>query len=399
MTAIYSVGEARRRARRVLPRVVFDFVDGAADGEVTLRENEKAFEEVTFRPRVAVHVKPDLGTTVLGTPVEFPVLCAPCGFVRLVHPDGEIGVARAAAAAGTVSIVSTAAGTSLEDVADGAAAAPHVREKWFQLYFMGGRNGAEALLERAQAAGYTALVLTVDTAVIGNRERDTRNRVVVPLGITGRNALVFAPQMAMHPGWFYRFVRDGMSLDMPNTYRLGPDGTPLPSAEAHKAMVSAPPKWSDLAWIREQWRGPIVVKGLMTGDDARRAVDLGAAAVVVSNHGGRQLDGSPATLRALPEVVDAVGDVTEVLVDGGVRRGSDVAKALALGARAVLIGRAYLYGLAVGWRGRCGHGAGHPPRRARADDAPARLPLGPRARPDLGRSADSLNAGSLTSAR
>jgi isopentenyl diphosphate isomerase/L-lactate dehydrogenase-like FMN-dependent dehydrogenase len=350
-----SVADARRRARRALPRVVFDFVDGGADDEVTMRENRRAFEAVTFRPRAAVHVRPVLSTTVLGTPVGLPVLCAPCGFVRIVHPDGEIGVAREAAAAGTVSIVSTAAGTSLEDVAEGARTSEAVGDRlWFQLYFMAGRKGAEVLVERAERAGYGALVVTVDTATVGNRERDTRNGVVLPLGVDTRNALHFGPQLLLHPAWTARFVRDGMRLDFPNSVRLGPGATPIPREESARAMLTAPPTWDDLRWIRERWAGPLVVKGLLTGEDARRAADQGADAVVVSNHGGRQLDGTPASLRALPEVVAAVGGDVEVLMDGGVRRGSDVVKALALGARAVLVGRAYLYGLAV--RGAAGVG-------------------------------------------
>jgi isopentenyl diphosphate isomerase/L-lactate dehydrogenase-like FMN-dependent dehydrogenase len=350
VAAFHSVDDARRRARRILPRVVFDYVDGGADDEVTLRENRRAYEAVTFRPRGAVHVKPDLRTTVLGTPVEFPVLCAPCGFVRVVHPDGEIAVAREAAAAGTVSIVSTAAGTSLEDVATasrGGLPDGEPNRLWFQLYFMNGRTGAEILVERAERAGYGALVVTIDSAIVGNRERDTRNGVVLPLRVDARMAMHFAPQVLVRPAWLQRFVVDGMRLDFPNSLLLGPGGTPLPKDEAPKAVLSRPPTWADIGWIRERWTGPLVVKGLVTGADARRAVEVGADAVVVSNHGGRQLDGAPATLRALPEVVDAVGGEVEVLVDGGVRRGADVVKAVALGARAVLIGRAYIFGLAV----------------------------------------------------
>ncbi|HZP31451.1 MAG TPA: alpha-hydroxy acid oxidase [Acidimicrobiia bacterium] len=350
MPPFYSVADARRRARRVLPRVVFDFVEGGADDELTMRENRRAFEEITFRPRVAVHARPDLRTTVVGTPVELPVLCAPCGFVRIVHPDGEIAVAREAAAAGTVSIVSTAAGTALEEVAEGARTGlggDDAKRLWFQLYFMNGRAGAEVLVERAEHAGYGALVVTLDTATVGNRERDTRNGVVLPLGVDARNAWHFGPQMLVHPAWFARFVRDGMRLDFPNSVRLGPGATPIPKEQQAKAIVTRPPTWADVEWIRARWTGPLLLKGVLTVDDARRAVDVGADAVVVSNHGGRQLDGAPASVRVLPEVVDAVGADTEVLVDGGVRRGSDVVKAVALGARAVLIGRAYLYGLAA----------------------------------------------------
>jgi isopentenyl diphosphate isomerase/L-lactate dehydrogenase-like FMN-dependent dehydrogenase len=327
----------------VLPRVLFDYIDGGADDEVTLRENRRAFEDLTFRPRQATYVRPNLATTVLGEGIGFPVLLAPCGQARLAHPDGEIGAARAAVAAGTVSVVSAAAGTTLEDVAGGAGG-----PCWFQLYFMRGRDGAEVLVQRAQDAGYTVLVVTVDTAVVGNRERDIRNGVVLPMRANTRNALRFAPQLLSHPRWFARFARDGLPFEIPNARHLGPGGSATPPAGIDTALITAPPTWTDIAWLREQWRGPLVVKGVLTGDDARRAVDVGAQAVVVSNHGGRQLDGAPATIRVLPETARAVGADAEVLLDGGIQRGTDVAKALALGARAVLVGRAYLYGLAVG---------------------------------------------------
>jgi len=335
-----SVAEARRRARRVLPKVVFDYVDGAADDERTMAANESAFHEVTFRPRVGTGVQvPALATEVLGTTLDLPVVLAPCGLVRLLHPDGAVGVARAAAAAGTVSVLSTVAGSPVEDVAPAASGTV-----WFQLYARG-RAEAEALVARAAAAGCPVLVVTLDTPVLGNRERDVRNRVVPPLRLVG-SAVHLGPQVLRRPRWSLRLARTGVRM-LRQPRHQGTSAPPAPTASA-VAMAASPFTWEDVAWLRSVWRGPLVVKGLLTGDDARRAADAGAEGVVVSNHGGRQLDRAPAALRALPEVAAAVGDRLEVLVDGGVRRGSDVATALALGARAVLVGRPYLYGLAVG---------------------------------------------------
>jgi L-lactate dehydrogenase (cytochrome) len=339
----HSIADVRRRAFRTLPRGIFDYVDGGADDESTLSSNSQAFRDIAFRPRNAVHVgKPDLSTTVVGQEVALPVLLAPCGFVRLVHPEGEPAVARAAEAAGTISVVSTVSGYTLEEVARASGTA------WFQLYFLGGRRGAEVLIDRAQTAGFPVLMLTIDTAAVGNRERDVRNGIAGPLRIDLQHALDLGPSFLRHPRWLFHFIRDGMPLEFGNLAALGPGGTDADPTAAVASMAAEPPTCADLRWIRKQWRGPLVVKGVLTGDDARRAIDLGADAVVVSNHGGRQLDGAPATLRVLPEVVEAVGTHAEVLLDGGVRRGSDVVKALALGARAVLVGRPWVYGLAAG---------------------------------------------------
>jgi L-lactate dehydrogenase (cytochrome) len=257
-----------------------------------------------------------------------------------MHPGGEVAAARAAGAAGTAYILSTISGHRLEDV-KAASSGP----VFYQLYLMGGREAAEATLERARVAGFAALVLTIDTAVSGMRERDYRNGMRELISGSLLEKLPYYPQVLARPRWLVRFLLDGGLPHLPNV--VIPGQGPMPLVDINAALARSTITWEDLGWIREIWRGPIVIKGVLTGDDARRAVDEGAAAIVVSNHGGRQLDYLPATLRALPEVVAAVGGRTEVLMDGGVRRGTDVVKAICLGARAVLIGRAYAYGLAA----------------------------------------------------
>jgi isopentenyl diphosphate isomerase/L-lactate dehydrogenase-like FMN-dependent dehydrogenase len=343
-----NVDDARRLCRRRLPRMIFDYVDGGASSELTKEANRAAFEEVTFRPRMAVHVAaPVTETTVLGVPVSMPLLLSPCGALRAVHPAGDSGVARAAGRAGTVFTLSSASGMSIEEVR-AATTGP----LWFQLYFLGGRAGAEVLVDRAARAGYRALLVTVDTQVVGVRERDVRNGLTKGPNVDARSILQFAPQVVRKPRWLVNFVRDGMAIELANARELGPDGSEMRPDQAAISLVAEPPTWADLEWIRRQWKGPLAVKGLLTADDARRALDVGADAIVVSNHGGRQLDGAPATLRVLPEIVGAVGTQMEVLIDGGVRRGSDVLRALSLGARAVMIGRPYVY--ALGARGERG---------------------------------------------
>jgi len=328
-------------ARRRLPKAVFDYLDGGAEGEVTLRENCRAFEDVTFRPRHAIALEScQLGTRVLGFDLSLPFLLAPVGYSRLMHPGGEVVAARAAGAAGTAYILSTISGHKLEDV-KAASNCP----VFYQLYLMGGREAAEAAIERARVAGFSALVVTIDTPVSGMRERDFRNgmKELICGGLMAK--VPFVPQVLKHPGWLINFLRDGGLPALPNV--VVPGEGPMTLVDIGAALAKAAVTWADLRWIRERWRGPIVVKGVLTGDDARRAIDAGAAAVVVSNHGGRQLDCVPASLRALPEVVQAVNGQVEVLMDGGVRRGTDVVKAICLGARAVLCGRAYAYGLAA----------------------------------------------------
>ncbi|MCK4176743.1 alpha-hydroxy acid oxidase [Aciditerrimonas ferrireducens] len=343
---LVGVADARARARRVLPRVVFDYVDGGADDEWTMAANEAAWRSLTLVPRFGTGITDvDLGTELCGSRLALPILLAPCGLARLLHPDGPAGAARAAAAAGTLAVLSAVAGSPLEEV---AARAPGCRQ-WFQLYAPT-RAEAAALVERAGAAGYEALVVTVDTPALGNRERDRRNGVVPPLRLDARQAIALGPQVLARPGWALRMLADGVSLlrsPRPAGPGSGPGRGPLAAASTISRLAS-PFTWADVAWVRERWQGPLLVKGILTPSDARAALDSGADGLVVSNHGGRQLDGAPATAQVLRSVVAAVGDRAPVLVDGGIRRGSDVVRALALGARAVLIGRPYLWALAAG---------------------------------------------------
>jgi isopentenyl diphosphate isomerase/L-lactate dehydrogenase-like FMN-dependent dehydrogenase len=285
---------------------------------------------------------PTLRTTVLGTELSMPVMTAPCGGMRLVHPAGDLAVARGAAAAGTAHVASSASGYPLEEIA--AAAGP----QWFQLYRLGTREGMEVLVRRAQAAGYAAIVVTIDTPVPGHRQRDVRNGFTYAIRVNAANATRLAPQLLRRPAWVWRYWRDGMPFDLANSAQMSRDGTPLPLTEMANATAPQSLTWEDVAWVRANWEGPLVVKGVLGAEDARRAVDAGAEGVLVSNHGGRQLEGAPATIDVLPEVVAAVGHEAEVLLDSGVRRGGDVLKALALGARAVLVGRPYVWGLALG---------------------------------------------------
>ncbi len=338
---LHNVSDARRAARRRLPAVIFDYVDGAADDEVTMRRNEDVFAEVAFRPKMASgSVEPRLGVTVLGKEIDFPVMLAPCGLVRLLHADGPTGVARAAASRGTISVLSTVSGSPVEVVA-GESKAP----LWFQLYSAAGLSEADSLCDRAAAAGIDVLMVTVDTPTLGNRERDVRHGVAPPLRVDTHNAVPLGLQVLARPRWAAQLAATGVRLSRKET---GPAG----QGSGLLSSVASPFSWDDLAHLRNRWQGQFVVKGVLSGADARRAVDSGADAVVVSNHGGRQLDGAPATLQMLPGVVEAVGGDVEVLIDGGIRRGSHVVAALALGARAVLIGRPYLFGLAsAGERG------------------------------------------------
>jgi L-lactate dehydrogenase (cytochrome) len=336
---VVNIEDLRRLARRRLPRSVFDYIDGGADAEITLRENCRVFDFLTFRPRCAVATPDsDLRTTVLGVTLDLPFLLAPVGSTRLFYPRGEAVAAREAGKAGTAYVLSTFSGTSLEEV-KAAASGP----TWYQLYIAGGREVALAGIARARKAGYSVLVVTIDTPVSGLRERDVRNGVKELASRKPLEMLPFLPQILSRPRWVAGFLGDGGLMDFPNV--VIPGKGPMLYADVGVALAQSMATWSDLKWIREAWGGPIVIKGVLTGDDARRAAEEGAVAVVVSNHGGRQLDTVSPTLRALPEVVEAVGSRVEVLMDGGIRRGSDVVKAICLGARAVLIGRAYAYAL------------------------------------------------------
>ena len=338
---VVNIEDLRAIARRRVPRPVFDYLDGGAEGELTLAENCRAFRDVLFRPRGAVAVGTcSMKTRVLGHEISFPAMLAPVGYSRLMHPMGEVAAARAAGEAGTGYILSTISGHKMEAV---RAASPGL--VCYQLYLIGGREAAEGALERARKAGFNALVITVDTPVAGMRERDPRNGMMQLMGSSFLAKLPYLPEILSHPEWLISFLNDGGVPNLENV--VVPGKGPLPMTDVTAALAKTTVTWQDLRWIRELWTGPIVVKGVLIGDDAKRAVDHGAAAVVVSNHGGRQLDSVSSTLRALPEVVAAANGQIEVLMDGGVRRGSDIVKALCLGARAVLMGRAYAYGLAA----------------------------------------------------
>src|SRR5881227_4348766 len=345
---VLNIENLRRIAKLRLPRVVFDYIDGGAEAELTLRANRQAFEAVTFRPRCAVATPAcDLRTTVLGTSLSMPLILAPVGSSRLMYPRGEEVAARAAGAAGIAYALSTLSGCRLEDVA--AASKGPV---WYQLYLVGGRDCALGGIDRARNAGFSALVVTIDTPVAGFRERDLRNGAKELLSGKLGSMLPFVNQLLVKPRWLAALLADGGLMKFENV--IIPGKGPMLYADVTAALEQSVVTWEDLKWIRQAWNGPVVIKGIHTPEDARRAVDMGADALVVSNHGGRQLDGVAPTLRVLPEVVAAVGDRIEVLLDGGIRRGSDIVKAVCLGARAVMAGRAYAYGLgAAGGAGVC----------------------------------------------
>jgi len=331
----YDVDDLARLARRRLPAAAAGYLDGGGEDEWTLRRNRRAFDAVEFMPRLMHDVSTiDTATTLLGSPVPLPFALSPVGGPRMFHHEGELAVARAAGKGGIPYGVSTLATQPLEDIAQAGQGAP----LWFQLYVWGDRSTARELLSRAKAAGYQALILSADTSVRSQRERELHRGVKLPVPeLTLRTLL----DGALHPDWSWNFVTSP-AIGFPNVSMSGPT-----SRERLAQMFDGTVSWDDLEWIRSQWDGPVGVKGVLRPADAVRAADLGASAVIVSNHGGRQLDRAPAGLEALPAVVDAVGDRVEVLCDSGFRRGGDIVAALALGARGVLIGRPYLYGLAA----------------------------------------------------
>ena len=335
-----NIDELREKARRRLPRAVFDFIDGAAEDEVTLRRNREAFDRYALVPRVGIDVSSvDVAVTVLGRTLAAPLVLAPAGLCGMATSRGEIPSARAAVDAGITCAVSCLSSVTLEDVAREAPG-----QHWFQLYVWKDRAVTQALVEKAAANGYRVLVVTLDVPVLGQRERDVRNGATIPPRLTARNAL----DTLRRPGWLWTIWR-GPRVTFANVAAADPSVglSPFALAPFVNTLFDPSVTWKDLEWMRRLWTGPVAVKGVMTAEDARLAVEHGADAVVVSNHGGRQLDGAPGSLDALPEVVDAVGSRAEVLLDGGIRRGTDMAKALALGARACMIGRPYLYGLAA----------------------------------------------------
>jgi isopentenyl diphosphate isomerase/L-lactate dehydrogenase-like FMN-dependent dehydrogenase len=337
-----SVDGAQLAAKKRLPKSVYEYVEGGTEGRLTVAANRNSFNEIEFLPRAGiVSDKVDLRTTILGCDLSMPVIVAPAGFIRLAHRDGELGAARAAGTVGTAIGISTLSSYPIEEIRS-ATSGP----VFYQLYFAGGRQGAEIAIERAKDAGCEALIVTVDLAASAGRERSFKGGGI-PTKIDLKNALLYAPEMVFRPSWLADFLRDGLSLDVPNV-QVQKGGPPLSVAEASVSMRGSAPTWEDMGWIRNMWPGPIMVKGILSADDARKARDSGADAVGVSNHGGNALDSVPPALKVLPTVVDAVGSEVQVLMDGGIRRGSDVVKAMALGADAVLIGRSYIWGLAAG---------------------------------------------------
>lgn len=333
-----SVADLRSIAKRRLPRGVFDYIDGGAEDELTLASNTEAYRRVTFRPRVLRDLgEIDITSNLLGKPLSFPLVLAPTGFTRMADPAGELAVARSAARAGVPYSLSTLGTRSIEEVA-----AVGSSRLWFQVYVWRDRALVADLVQRAAASGYEALCLTVDTAVLGRRERDVRRGFTLPpkLGLS----TIF--DGVVHPGWTWQFLRSEPIMFANVAGREVGDGAEAVSlAEYVERQFDPGLSWRDVEWLRGQWSGPIVIKGIQTIADAIIAADEGIDAIALSNHGGRQLDSAPAPLDLLPGVADAVGGRTEIICDGGVRRGSDIVKALALGANACMAGRAYLYGL------------------------------------------------------
>ena len=341
MKVLNSIADLREVARRRVPRAIFQYVDHGSYDEVTLRRNRGDFEALQFRQRILVDVaRQSMVKTILGREASMPVVLAPCGLTGLVHRDGEILAAQAAEAFGVPLCLSTVSVCSIEDVR-AATTAPF----WFQLYVMKDRGYTAALVDRAEAAGCPVLVLTVDIPVSGLRRRDAKNGLAVPPRLTLRNLV----DMATKPAWVAGVLM-GKRKTFGNLAAAMPHTGVATLSQWIGTQFDASVTWKDFEQIRARWKGKLVIKGILDAEDARQAVALGADAVVVSNHGGRQLDGAPSTIAALPRVAEAVAGRSEVLLDSGVRSGQDILKAVALGANAVLIGRSYLYGLGAAGR-------------------------------------------------
>ena len=334
-----TVAEAQRRAEKRLPKSVYGALIAGSERGVTVEDNVTAFAELGFAPHVAgLPAKRDLATTVMGQAVALPVILSPTG-VQAVHPDGEVAVARAAAARGTAMGLSSFASKPVEEV---VAANP---KTFFQVYWAGTRDQIAERLDRARAAGVAGLIVTLDWSFSNGRDWGSP---AIPERVDLKTMVRFAPEVLRRPRWLLDYARTGRPPDLTVPNMAAPGEAAPTFFGAYGQWMGAPlPTWDDVRWLREQWDGPVMLKGVIRVDDARRAVDAGVTAISVSNHGGNNLDGTPATIRALPAIAEAVGDQLEVLLDGGVRRGGDVIKALALGARAVMIGRAYLWGLAA----------------------------------------------------
>ena len=340
LSACHSIADLRRAAIRRLPKAVFDYMDGAAEDEVTLKRNQSDFYRYDLRPRYLVNVKHvDLSTRVLGAAIGVPFVLAPTGMSMLFHHSGERAVARAARKVNTMYSLSSMATTSIEDIAETTDG-----PKMLQLYVWRDRGILKEFIQRAKASGYTALCLTVDFPAAGQRERDLRNGFTVPPKIKLSNIL----DTLKRPGWLWDFLTSPrMSLE--NVRNHATAAKNLFSVIDYTTSQFDPSlTWKDLEWMIQEWGGPFAIKGILTAEDARRAVEMGVTAVIISNHGGRQLDHAPSPISVLPEIIDVVGEQVEIILDGGIRRGTDVIKALGLGATAVMIGRAYLFGLGAG---------------------------------------------------
>jgi len=334
---IANIEDLRRLARRRLPRALFDFVDGGAQDEVTLRANQSDFQKLALLPRVLTDVsRRDQSVTVLGQTLQQPLILAPTGMPGMLWPHGALAAAQAADKAGVGFCLSTMSTSTIEDVSK----AVH-KPIWFQLYVMRDRELAKSMIERAKVAGCSALVLTVDLALQGQRDRDVHNGLRIPF----KPRLSTLMDLALHPGWVWRFVT-GPKVTVANFLGTGHGNDMFTIAEFVNSQFDQSVTWKDIEWAKSLWGGPLALKGILNREDARLAAEHGVDAVIVSNHGGRQLDGARSAISALPDVVDAADGRMEVILDGGVRRGTDLIKALALGARACMIGRPFLYGLA-----------------------------------------------------
>ena len=340
---IHNVEDYRGLAHKRLPRAVIDFIEGGAEDEITISRNRAGFENIHIIPRILTDVSVrNISTTILGTPVSSPIVLCPVGLATLAHPMGEVAAGIAAANKGIISTYSSSSSWNLEDI---AAASSGV--KWFQLYIWKDRKLTAEIVERARKAGYTALVLTVDVPISARRERDLRNGFTIP----PRPRLNQMGDLFQHFGWFYAQLKSEISGHKMSMGNFTPENvgmrTRLKMLEVVNELFDPSITWKDVAWLKSIWKGPVVIKGVMTLEDAKLAVKAGADAIWISNHGGRQLDGVSGTIAVLPEIVNAVKGKAEIYLDGGVRRGSDIVKAIALGANACMIGRPYMYGLAA----------------------------------------------------